>query len=320
MKLFEVKAQNPLWFGGLKHVLAGEEHYAKVQTLPNVMRFFPAVKDEEGRGKIYGVLIKKGNELYFPMPADVVGRRKTGGDWKLLELKNLGGLGYLPVITKTLNSYEGADGYFISYQDFINWLYGFGNFKGVRETKEFMETALKVGLKINWDLGTAEEGFLYFQERIYLKRDVSLVFLAEDVKGSFFFLGGERNLAEVRELCKELKELKGEVEVNRFKHYKLYLLSHTYFKGEEIKVGGIPFKVIWIYSRGSEFVSGYKKPALEMLRPGSVLILRAKGEGKLKRLCQVEEKPPLKFKGVERFLSSGWNTGILTKGGVEDEV
>ncbi|MGB9873678.1 MAG: hypothetical protein ACPLRS_01765, partial [Hydrogenobacter sp.] len=145
-------------------------------------------------------------------------------------------------------------------------------------------------------------------------------------KGNWSFLGGERNPAVVEEI-KDLPELFSQrAQVKKGRYYKLYLLTHTYIEeakeGKEIKLRGIEskmelkFELAWIFSRGSEFVSGYDKPALEMLKPGCVLMLKATTEGDFSSLCQVLVSEKLfNIDNLKRFNESGWNMGILTEGG-----
>ena len=330
MKLYEIKTYNSIWFGGLKHMTSGEEHYAKSGFLPNIMRLFHIVKSNN-EGKCYGVLIKKRDKLFFPLPADIVGKRKTGGEWKLLKLIKsklwFEDLELIPLITGTFEAYESAEGYMISHKGIKLWMSAFKENLDKTEQRlneeivsidDLIKRELKVGLQINKDTGTAEEGMLYFQERIRIEDDTSYVFIADKINKKIPFFGGERNPAVIKELDSiELKELDEKIQILKNNYYRFYILSHTFFENKELKIGNITFELIWIYSRGSEFISGYRKPAIEMLKPGSVLVLRAKENGIIKRLCQIEYKPPIDKYGLDKFLESGWNTGILGEGGVE---
>ena len=316
MKLYKVIPENPIWLGSLKHIDAGMEHYAKSLNLPNIMRFFNFVKDEKRNGACYGVFLSHKNTLYLPAPSDIVGKRKTGGNWKLLELDEKL---KIPLIKGDLGAYENASGYFISFQDFKTWMKGKINEKvDMKQINDFFKTERKTGIKVDIDRGTAEETYLYTQERIRFKEHVELLFLAKSCFRQSGFFGGERNPArieEVKDFKEELQILtQGKVNVEKGKVYRLYLLTHTYISTlEEITLRDLcykmcKFKVLWLFSGGSEFISGFRKPAIKMLKPGSVFLLESIQDcTNFGKFIQIFDEPS----GVENFLASGWNTGIL---------
>lgn len=327
MKLFEVVPQNPVWLGGLKHITAGDEHFMKSLSLPNIMRFFHFVKKEK-KGACYGVFLAKDENLLLPAPADIVGKRKTGGEWKILKLE-----GRIPLIRGNLEAYETVSGYLIKSKAFNKWIeYKNLSDNDFQKLSDLIDIDRRTGIKIDKEEGTAEEGFLYTQERIRLKEGVKLLFLAEECYKKEGFFGGERNPATIKEVSKDyersLKEIfQGSVIVEKGKIYRFYLISHAYlntslefssseknitirdFKGEKID-----FKVLWLFSAGTEFISGFGKPALNMLKPGTVFLLEAVKSGRLNKLCQIFAEPSVNK--VDRFLNSGWNSGLLiSKGG-----
>ncbi len=338
MKLFKVKAYNSLWFGGLKHMSGGEEHYLSSLMLPSIMVFFDFVKKDK-KGACYGVaLCDDSNNIYLPSPADIVGERKKGGNWRVLkfyENLNLKGKTFqLPLIKGTLKAFENTEGYFITKEGFKEWKEGNISDKYMKDWNCFAKAELKVGLQINKDTKTAEESMLYFQERIRLKRGVYISFIAENLTSDEGFIGGERNPAKVEEVMSVRSLFGNNLEINKGSYYRLYLLTHSYigsFNMEEepnhtdieLKLKPVHgnseanFKVVWIYSKGSEFISGYDKPAVEMLRPGTVILLRAKESAKFKDIVQICNVPNANKIPKDNFLESGWNTGILAKGGVE---
>jgi len=182
--VFKVSAYNPLWFGGLKRMSGGEEHYLSSLRLPSIMVFFPFVKGRRNKsreGACYGVALGDGsNELFFPSPADVVGKRKEGGNWRILKFyKDIN----QPLIKGTLTAFESAEGYLISGNGLKNWKNGHIQEGDLKKWDDFVATELRVGLKIDKHTKTAEESMLYFQERIRLRRDkntcVNLFFLAD---------------------------------------------------------------------------------------------------------------------------------------------
>ncbi|MFZ8860066.1 MAG: hypothetical protein ACO2PP_06145, partial [Thermocrinis sp.] len=145
-----------------------------------------------------------------------------------------------------------------------------------------------------------------------------IVLLVEDDINKAFLstVGGERKYAKVKPAEDELINfLKEYVDIKRDKLYKFYSTTHLYADlKSEIKLNGnIKFKVEWVYSLPPEWVSGYRKPFLYMLRPGTVLWLRALEDGMCERLCQVSSgSEVIKYNGgTKDLLKRGWNSGIL---------
>ena len=326
MKVFEVKPLNPVWFGGLKNISAGDEHYTTPNFPPNIMRFFRFVKKNK-KGACYGVLFLKDKEVLLNSPADIVGRRKTGGNWRILKydqkLK-------CPLIKGTIEAFETASGYLITTEGFKKWEERKNlEDKDLIKLSELYYIERRTGIKIEKDKGTAQERMLYTQERIRLKEDVKILFLADDCYEYEGFFGGERTPAYVREAKEYQEKIKeiteGRVNVEKGKYYRLYLLTHTYVNLNgtltvvdlKYKEKTLEFELVWLYSAGSEFISGYRKPAVNMLKPGTVFLLKAKSNGNLKKVCQIFDEPGVSE--IERFLSSGWNTGILVKEGGEEK-
>lgn len=336
MNVYKVRVYNSIWFGGLKHITEGEEHYVKGEVLPNIMKFFRFVK-RNGNGACWGVLLLREHndgrkEVLLPSPADIVGKRKKGGEWRLLEydekLK-------CPLIRGILEAFEGAGDYFISLENFKKWK-SYEPGVELQKISELIKREIKVGLKVDKDKGVAQESMLFFQERIRPIDGVNFLFTANVVYEKKSFFGGERNPASVEELKEEeiLKNIKeilyDEVPIKNGSYYRLYILTHTFINnnlenGEKHPISirevssdkKVEFDIVWVFSRGSVFVSGNEKPAVNMLLPGTVLLLKAKGDTTLKSLCQVISCP--EENSVKNFLDSGWNTGILVKGRCRNE-
>lgn len=328
MKLFEVVPENPIWLGGLKHITAGEEHFMKSLSFPNIMRLFQFVK-KEGKGACYGVFLAKDENLLLPAPADIVGKRKSGGDWRVLKFE-----GRIPLIKGTLEAYETISGYLIKSKAFNKWIkYKALSDSDFQKLSDLIDIDRRTGIKIDREIGTAEEGFLYTQERIRLREGVKLLFLAQNCYKKEGFFGGEKNPATIKEVSKDyernLKEIfQGSVKVEKGKIYRFYLISHAYLttslevssSAKNITIRDfngrkVDFKVLWLFSSGTEFISGFGKPALNMLKPGTVFLLEALESGRLNKLCQIFAE--LSVNKVERFLDSGWNSGLLISEGGE---
>lgn len=305
------------------------------------MVFFPFVKEAGNppKGACYGVLLCDDKDnVYLPCPADIVGERKKGKNWRILKFYeglNLNGKTFnLPLIKGTLTTFESAEGYFITAKGFEEWKKeGKISEEHIKKWNYFMEKEIKVGLQINKDTGTAEERMLYFQERIRLrsntknKMEFYISFIAERCISYEGFLGGERNPATVEETNNAKLPFNNVLEIKKDSYYRLYLLTHSYInelapqKVLNLKAiygeAEANFEVIWVYSRGSDLISGYDKPGLEMLRPGTVILLKATESASLKDIVQINNIPEAEGIPKHNFLESGWNTGILAEGGVE---
>lgn len=323
MKLYLFEPYDVLTFGGLRHFGAGESHVQKAEFPPPIMRFFELFE------KVYGVFLYKDGEFFLPLPFDCVRQRKKE-ETKVFRLPH-----NIPPVIKgerfisedgKLIAFEQIGSGFIKWSDFVKfYLEGEeGNFD-VYGLKDFIRKELRVGIALNKDTRTSEEGMLYSQD--FLRFDCQIGLLAGEPRGRLYYntMGGEKKIAKFVEETEPMKELNGSIHIKRDKVYGFYCLSHLFVDGglemgKEIKICGLKFKVEW-YFGSSEWVSGFAKPFLQMLKPGSLLWLRALEEGGLKRLCQIESKPPVNnVKGkikrewnLDNFLEKGWNYGILVE-------
>lgn len=301
MKLYLFKPYDVLTFGGLKNFSAGESHIQRAEFPPPIMRFFHLFR------KVFGVFLYKDGQVCMPMPADCVSeRKKESPEAKPLKMD------IPPLIRGELKAYEQAKG-FISWKDFWE---NYKNGKSFQTYQPFIKSELRVGIALDKGTRTAREGMLYSEEFLRFDEGSMLAVLGEGYEGKGIEkVGGERRVA----FCKEADNEKLEVEnvkVIKGKYYKFYCLTHLFVEGgleqeREIKLfgSGLKFKVLWFFGT-SEFVSGYTKPFIQMLKPGSVLWLLALDEGGTKGICQIDSKPEVN--DIERsFLERGWNSGIL---------
>jgi CRISPR-associated protein Cmr3 len=321
MKLLELTPEDALTFGSLKNFTAGESHYQQTTFPPPIMRFFSLGKEQGLKPlKIAGVFIKHQEKLFLPLPADCLKKRKEKGEkiyvprWNE-ELKR-------PFIEPferekdkvELLNLEQAEG-FCSFSDFRDHYAKGENFE-VKYDEIFQEEE-RVGVKLNYDKRVSKDRHLY--SRIYLRfKNSHIVLLVEDDINKAFLstVGGERKYAKVKPAEDELINfLKESVDIKRDKLYKFYSTTHLYADlKSEIKLNGnIKFKVEWVSSLPPEWISGYRKPFLYMLRPGTVLWLRALEDGMCGRLCQVSSgSEVIKYNGgTKDLLKRGWNSGIL---------
>jgi len=135
-------------------------------------------------------------------------------------------------------------------------------------------------------------------EEVYLALLVESRSNTEPIKEGYYFVGGETRVGKVEKIVENhndaenfLKLLNSKVEVGNGKLYKFLILSHTFVKngikiGKQVRLTSssssesgalteVNFRVKWIFTTGREWLSGFNKPAIEVLQPGTVLILEA---------------------------------------------
>jgi CRISPR-associated protein Cmr3 len=319
MKLLELTPEDALTFGSLKNFTAGESHYQQTTFPPPIMRFFSLGKEQGLKPlKILGVFIKHQGKLFLPLPADCLKKRKEKGEkiyvprWDE-ELKRP----FIEPFEKgELLNLEQAEG-FCSFSDFLDHYAKGENFEVKHE--EIFQEEERVGVKLNYDNRVSEDRHLY--SRIYLRfKNSHIVLLVEDYINKAFLssVGGERKYAKIKPAEDSFMGfLKESVDIKRDKLYKFYSTTHLYADlKSEIKLNrNIKFKVEWVSSLPPEWVSGFKKPFLYMLRPGTVLWLRALEDGMCERLCQISSgSEVIKCNGgAKDLLKRGWNSGMLLK-------
>jgi len=320
MKLYVFEPYDVLSFGGLRHFAGGETHVQKSAFPPPIMRFFHIFE------RVYGVFLYKDGKVYIPLPADVVKERKKEDkpNIKILKLNERG----IPLLTGVEGAYEQAREYFISLKDFFTkYAKGQGDFS-ICSLRNFIQKEQRVGISIDKDTRTAKDRFLYSQDFLRFSEGSRIGVLAEglreDIRDNRVFLGGERRVSYMH--SEDLKVFEKPVSIQKGKLYKFYVLSHLFIEGglkKNLKIGNLRFKVLWFFSAGIEYVSGFGKPFLEMIKPGSVLLLSAlDGGGMGCSICQIESVPTVNYKkrmgkdkktlwDLENFLQRGWNSGIL---------
>jgi len=347
VELFEVKALDFWSFGGLKNFQAGVDTYRKPVFPPDIMKFFHIV--DLNKVVPIAVFLKKEDEIYLPVPADLLQPRKgVKGNLKISPLMgkeelpegaltDFESFKVLPFIKESEVKYEGAKGYlpFSKLKNYFTENKICADTDNIKGLDFFVNFEPKVGLTLNFDTFSAEESRLYFTFAVRPKKDTSLVVVFKKKNGEsvkieegIYHIGGETRVSKVQKVeSKELQSLLCEkINICKGELYKFYLLSHTYIEGKlyigkTLKVGGIDFELVWTFTKGKEWISGYKKPAVEMLLPSTVLVLKAKNNALTNRLNHIEAKTKLpiyenkdkkELKEKKVFLHEyGWNWGIL---------
>ncbi|AAC06667.1 type III-B CRISPR module-associated protein Cmr3 [Aquifex aeolicus] len=323
MKIYLFKPYDVIGFGGLKNFSAGETHIQKSIFPPPIMRFFHIFNS------VYGVFLYKDGNLFLPVPSDcLVKRKEESGKAKISPLE------FPPLIRGDLEAYERANG-FISFSDLMNkYAKNIDGFK-IYLLEEFLKKESRVGITLDKERRVVrsikeinrkeEKGLLYSQDFFRFNDGVKLAVLGEINKDivisgkQYFRLGGEGKIVSFKHTEHINSFLEGKIKIKNGNYYKFYCLTHAYInngiiesKIQTICIEGINFEVEWLYNGGVEYVSGYNKPFLEMLRPGSVLILKAKNEGEIQRLNQISTNVPIS--NIKNFLNRGWNSGIIVEG------
>jgi len=337
VRLLKVKTLDFWAFGGLRNFQAGVETFRRSLFPPDVMKFFHLV--DLNKVSVCGVLLEQNSTLYFPVPADLTRpRKKKEGNLEVSLLKRAEGVTDLSFeclpIAKKGKKVETASG-FLAFERVREYFLKVESFtapvKALKSLSDFVKEEIKVGLTLNKDFFTAQEGRLYANFVLRPgkdeKNETHLVALLKE-KGDFsfeegfYYFGGEARVSYAR--VEQNEELNGfleeKVKVEKGNLYRFYLLSHAFVNGElepgkELVVGDLKFKLVWSFSAGGEWISGYEKPGAFMLKPGSVFLLEAKEEGELSRLSPISGRArlPRRHGSLEEVELSnyGWNWGIL---------
>ncbi len=219
--------------------------------------------------------------------------------------------------------------------------------------KELFKEEVRIGISLDYSLHSVKESMLYARVHYRLK-DGFVILVSGKPESDIAYLGAERKVVRIEEWkcngCFYFPD--GDKEwIETDKLYKFYLTTHAFINkdikpGDSIDIGDvvnggqkIEMEVEWIYSNGAEWISGVdassnynkngkpenklrKKPAVLMLKPGTVFILRAKKGGeKLSRYSQIKDQPDFPIEEYEgwgnewkdRFILRGWGSGILWK-------
>lgn len=327
-RVYKIIPCKELMFGSLKHFVAGESHYYTSSESLNIMRFFKLVEDlkEEEFVKIcaVGFFSESDGSFLVPLPADILFPRKgREGNPVMAKYRE----DYV-FIKGTLEHYEYKRAYVKLSCLLKDYLHGRldcfnkrddnkeGDKEGILEESSILKREQKVGLGVDYESKTSKEGRLYFTQRLGVRSNYFLSILVEGkLREAESFVGAERTRAFVKDSGLDVKSLEELQNIKEGEFYKFYLLSHAFFDDSKVYINGIEFELKWIFSAGAEWISGWRKPALYMLRPGSVLVLRAKTSGNVRRLCQIEafEGVINIIEGKRSFLDFGWNTGIIMR-------
>lgn len=320
INVYKVNPYKEYIFGSLKHFVAEESHYYTSAESLNIMRFFKIVEDlkkGDSHLKIYGISFYKeddNKEIYIPLPADILFPRKGEGGNPIITKYSQN----KPFIKGTTKNYEYKPAY-ISLTSFINYMNN--SIENLNLEENIFKKQEKAGIALDYETKISrfseekDSGRLYFTQRLGFIKHFKIAFMVSgDLKEDCSFLGAERNKVKIEKAeVKNLDKLQNDINIEKDNIYKFYLLSHGFFDVEkEIKINDLTFEVLWMFSAGSEWISGYKKPALYMLKPGTVLVLKAKNSGKLNMLCQIFPVEDVNSISKEKnFLDFGWNSGII---------
>jgi len=252
--------------------------------------------DKKGSLKIKGPLISKSDELFFPIPLDLVKLEDRLNPLVFTE-KPQGLISDYPLsyvlINKSESQAKGSEGWFtdIELKDYLK----------NRETKySFIEDRNlfllepKIGIARKKTTLTTKEGYLYRIPMIRLREKVSLVAEVEGIsdmpKAGVIQLGGESKGAKFEAIENIFERLKN-IELNaENKFFKIYFATPAIFKkgwmpewineenfeGEYPKPDGIKLKLISCTTGKPLHIGGWNiagkqhKPLYKAISPGSV--------------------------------------------------
>ena len=366
MRFYHIKPVDTVVFGENKSSVAGDDHEKGGKFPPEIMKLFNLGKEV----KFLGIFPMKEDKIYMPMPADILGKRKSAG---------LEGPFYVPLIdgiskknffetdmmTETLpwvreiEALEKLGGYISAeafFQKYIKHSGGKLNLCNGDIEEELFKDELRIGIAIDYSLRTVKESMLYSILHYRLK-DGFVILVDGEIEKELASVGGENKVARVVEwdrndgavCCYQLQE---DIEIKEGNLYKFYLTTHAFINCDlkackELMIDGVKMRIKWVYSNGAEWISGVergsgeengksendeksnntnkskmkKKPAILMLKPGTVFVLRALEDGKLKRIAQIAD--PIDFrifssdeKAVvekDKFIKREWGSGVIWK-------
>jgi len=353
MKLYHIRPFDTVVFGENRGSVLGDDHEKGGKFPPEIMKLFNL-----GDVKFLGIFPLREREIFLPMPADVLTRRKSkGGPYYIPWLNSLSGLSFKTDLNRNLlpwtgvhDALERAGGYIPAssfFEEYIKVRSGRLHIDASKYTDgDLFKEEVRIGIAIDYSTGTVKESMLY--THVHYRLEYGFVVLVhKDGMGrpSIAPVGGERKVSRIGDFEDEkfTKEAMKKENIREGEIYKFYLTTHAFVDselepGSEITIADavnnegdrIDMKVIWMYSAGAEWISGIetrpgedgmrRKPALYMLRPGTVFLLEAKGNGNLNRFSQIIAPINLNENdnGIDesRFIERGWGSGIIWK--VED--
>jgi CRISPR type III-B/RAMP module-associated protein Cmr3 len=220
LELYEIKPYDFWLFGGLRNFQAGSDTFREPIFPPDIMKFFHLVDLDNCVPA--GVFLQKENELYLPVPADLLQPRKgQAGVLKISPLEDRnseplrGALTdldleekipeKLPFVRENNPKYEGAKG-FISLEKLERYFTDGclnATTDDLKSLGEFVEFETKVGLTLDFLNFTAEESRLYTTFVVRPKKDTTLAVLylrknsTECISDGDYHVGGETRISKV---------------------------------------------------------------------------------------------------------------------------
>ena len=275
---------------------------------------------KKGRLKIKGPFISVNNNLYFPVPNDLLIKKKDKKDNTLFKIDLVGTPEILisdyflekAFINKADFEVDNVDG-FIDMASLQDYLSGRRVNIPFTEKKEIFMQERKTGIKRSRKTLSSEEGCLYRLPMIRFKKDVSLFVEVEGVNNypekGIIQLGGEGKIARIEkksdDLLKDLEDMNFEFKEHVF---KLYLATPAIFENgwlpkwidkttlegsyQGIKVKLVACSIGKYCSIGGWDLANHKpKPMFKLVPAGSVYyfkMLDEIGSGKIKEIFHLK--------------------------------
>ncbi len=317
MKLYRIKPFDTVFFGENRSSVAGDDHEKGAKFPPEIMKLFNL-----GNNRFLGVFPMKGNDIYLPMPADVMHRRKSEENYHIIpRIVEIEAHFATDLCTRKLpwidefGAFERAGGY-LKVSDFVRYMkVPYGKLE-VHPEKDLFMQELRIGIALNYSTRTVKESMLYAHVHVRTT-DGFAILVHGEIGKTYENVGGERKVARIEELdYPSFLELEKPLHIVEGDLYKFYLTTHAFLSDSmlpysSIYVQDIEMELVWLFSAGSEWIGGFGKPAILTLKPGTVLILKAKMDGEVSSFAQITD--PLELPDKDSFLGRGWGSGILWK-------
>jgi len=253
--------------------------------------------DKKGSLKIKGPLISKGDELFFPIPLDLVKLEDKLNPLVFTE-KPQDFISDYPLsyvlIDKSESQSKGSEGWVtdIVLKDYLKNRETELSF--VKDSTLLFLSEPKIGIAREKTTLTTKEGYLYRISMIRLEKEVSLIAEVEGVSGipatGIIQLGGESKGAKFEKTENEFEMLRN-IDLNlENKFFKIYFATPAIFKkgwipewineenfeGEYPKLGEIKLKLVCcaigkpLHIGGWDIAKNRPKPLYKAIPPGSV--------------------------------------------------
>jgi len=271
-------------FGSPSPFNSTEQTYRSSDFILNPIPFYGAMRKYNKNISFDYISLIKREDFLFPLPFDIVEvkGKYSQGKLKKISIKEL--------ISDSLDDYQIIfdEGKFKRHFDKYIPSYHLEEYLCGKEDREIrpitpFETEKRIGIKINREKKTTEEGYLYFEDFVRLEKGVSFYIKTDgDLQNKILKIGGEARMVMIEKFNKDIDA--EFVNQDRIKKtiketglFKLILLTPTNapcnIQGAKMisKITGRPYVYSgWLRKKNRSFPS----KLFRLIRPGAVFYYR----------------------------------------------